>query len=841
MIVSWPNKIIDKYRLKENDTNQIRSGGYRFLFLYVLGDGGIKVTKAPLFFNSFVRWYYPLRWLILILLGLAIYAQTFGFEFVFDDDAFIVTNPYIRNFSQVYLIWHHFPLTRSVGIYSFALNYFFNQLHPWGYHLFNFIVHLLAAGLVWALARMLFKITKIPEDSFRREIPFMIAVLFLVHPCQTQAVTYISQRFESMATVFYLGTMYCYLRARVSMDRAHKIRLFGQAGLLTLAGILTKEVAVTVPAMMLAAEWILFPKKENKRIYIVLAVGGVLLYVLFSKLVHADLSIFLQSIPSQSHDGDVLTPSRYFLTQMRVFLTFLRLLVLPIHQNVDYDYPASSGLLHPPLTLVGLCVIGGIIFLIIKLRRDVPLIAFGLAWVLITFSINLAPRSNVIFEHKLYLISFGFFLTAVVFLSKLVHDRRTLVKILWCMITVLALVSYQRNKVWKDAFTLWNDAVRKSPHKARAYNNRGLSFENQGNFLKAISDFNKAIEIDPEFVKAYNNRGMAYGKQGNLSQAISDFNKANAKEDNSNQSVSYDKKNFYKLIAEYTKSIEMNPKNIEVNYYARGRIYLKLDKFIQAISDFNKAIEINPKYAEAYNYRGIAYGKQGNLSQANADFIKAKAYNNMPVNSASQGKLSEINSTHKEDYFNRGADSFDQGNVTLAISDYNKAIKMAPNDADAYNNRGSAYYIQGNFIQAIADLNEAISYYNKANKINHNYADAYYNRGLVYLHLDNFTQAISDFNQAIEMNPKDAMAYYNRGIAYYQQGRYNQAITDLTKVIELGSDIAQVRVYNTRASANYQLGNYEMAWKDVHKAEELGVFVDPKLISVLKEASGRDK
>ena len=92
----------------------------------------------------------------------------------------------------------------------------------------------------------------------------------------------------------------------------------------------------------------------------------------------------------------------------------MRLLVLPVHQNLDYDYPASTGLLHPPLTLVGAGVIlCFIIFLIFKLRRNFPLIAFGLAWILITFSINLAPRLNVIFEHKLYLISFGFFLVLV--------------------------------------------------------------------------------------------------------------------------------------------------------------------------------------------------------------------------------------------------------------------------------------------------------------------------------------------------------------------------------------------------------------------------------------------
>ena len=435
--------------------------------------------------------YYLLRWSVLVLIGLLIYGQTFSFGFVFDDSAFIVNNLYIKDFSRIPLIWHFFPMTRLMGMYSFALNYYFNQIHPQGYHIFNFIVHLAATGLVWALAGLLFKTIKwFPaQDRLSKELPFMIAVLFLVHPCQTQAVTYISQRFESMATVFYLGTMYCYLSARLAGDRVNKIRLFGLSGLLAVFGLMTKEVVITVPAMMLAGEWILFPKKDNKTLYIVLAVAGVLLYGLFTKMGQQGFSVFSQSVLSESHDGDMLTPARYVLTQMRVFLTFLRLLVLPIHQNLDYDYPVSTGLLSPPLTLVGLCVMGSMIGLIIKLRRSVPLIAFGLAWMLITFSANLAPRANVIFEHKLYLISFGFFVAAVAAVSMLSHRRTLVLGIVGCMIALLAMAAFQRNKVWKNDLVLWEDVVQKSPHKARPSNNFGFALDKEGQYTASHSSF----------------------------------------------------------------------------------------------------------------------------------------------------------------------------------------------------------------------------------------------------------------------------------------------------------------------------------------------------------------
>src|SRR6202041_1963030 len=112
-----------------------------------------------------------------------------------------------------------------------------------------------ATGLVWALAGELFKI-KAPKAH--PQLSFFIAALFLVHPCQTQAVTYVSQRFESMATVFYLASIYTYLRARTALSQRHKIILFLSSAALAVLGILTKEVAATLPLMIMAAEWILF-------------------------------------------------------------------------------------------------------------------------------------------------------------------------------------------------------------------------------------------------------------------------------------------------------------------------------------------------------------------------------------------------------------------------------------------------------------------------------------------------------------------------------------------------------------------------------------------------------
>ena len=563
------------------------------------------MIKFDILFDPSSRWYYPSRICILFFLGLAIYYQSFAFDFVFDDKMFIVNNPYIKDFKDIHLMWVSFPKTRLIGTYSFALNYFFGQLDPRGYHIFNFVIHWLTTGLVWALTRTLFKVTGwlSSDGCLREELPFIIALLFLVHPCQTQAVTYISQRFESMAAMFYFAAIYCYLQGRIASINKHKIFFLAAAGLLAFLGILTKETAATIPAMVLAVELIIlnkyplnFKKFSTGQLYLLITILGLIFIFLFLKIVRLNFGMYLHyTAPSESHDGDMITSGKYVLTQMRVFLTFLRLLIFPVHQTLDYDYPLSTGLLHPPLTLVGLGLIGFIIFLIIRLRQQWPLIAFGLAWILITFSINTAPRINVIFEHKLYLISFGFFLAAVSALSTVIKDRRILLGVLITFIALLSLVSYQRNHVWKNELTLWNDIVVKSPHKARPYNYRGVAYSNNGDLDCAVSDFTRSIEIDPKLVESYNDRAGVYFKQGKLDLAIADYNKA----------------------------IEIEPTLI-VPYFNRGLLYINRGDFTQAISDFTKVVEIKPKFIPAYTMLAELYCQLKEYDKAWAYIYKIK-------------------------------------------------------------------------------------------------------------------------------------------------------------------------------------------------------------------------
>ncbi len=539
-----------------------------------------------------------LCWLVILIFGLAIYGQTFGFGFVFDDHAFIVTNAYIKNIDNLPSLWQSFPMTRLVGMYSFAFNYAISQLNPYGYHVFNFIVHLIATGLVWAVADTLFRITERDKQfqDRRRTLPFIVALIFLVHPCQTQAVTYITQRFESMSTVFYLGAVYSYIRARLAPAGLRRVCLFILCGISTALGIMTKETSVTIPLMILAAEWILFKSFRNinsVRVGI-FACGGIIFIALFMKLARVGLNVFIQPVLSESHDGDVLTPFNYALTQMRVFLTFTRLFVFPGHQNLDYDYPMSTGLFSPPLTVAGIALIGLIVWLIARWRHRFPLIAFGGAWVLVSFAINMVPRSNVIFEHKMYLISFGFILSVVVGMSMIVRDRRYLMVLFSGIIIVLAVTSFIRNQVWRNEMSLWEDIVRKSPRKARAHANLGRVYGDLNRLDDALRCLNASININPNDDRTYLNRGVIHKRLGMQVKALDDFNNA----------------------------IAINP-NYFPTYIRRAGVYMEQHRYNAALDDLSYAMRLEPNHEDAYVQRGLLWMQVGRLELARKDFKQA--------------------------------------------------------------------------------------------------------------------------------------------------------------------------------------------------------------------------
>jgi tetratricopeptide (TPR) repeat protein len=186
-----------------------------------------------------------------------------------------------------------------------------------------------------------------------------------------------------------------------------------------------------------------------------------------------------------------------------------------------------------------------------------------------------------------------------------------------------------------------------------------------------------------------------------------------------------------------------------------------------------------------------------------------------------------------EEAVERGIEYYKQEQDEEAINEFNKAIEIDPNCAEAYYNRGKA--------EEFDYADQAIADYSKAIKLNPNYVEAYNWRGMAYeLDKKNYDQAIADFTRAIEINPNYINAYVNRGTAYNSKKEYDKAIADDTRVIEMEPNNPK-HYSDSRAWAYYGKGDYDKAWADVHKAESLGGSIDRDFLEKLKKASGREK
>jgi len=279
--------------------------------------------------------------LFLTLLASLIYSNTFSASFQFDDNYNIVDHSWIKNLSNLL----DFSGSRYVGYLSFALNYHFGQLHVFGYHLVNLLIHITNGFLVYFFVLLLLRIPS-PHPSrltpHASGIALVTALLFVAHPIQTQAVTYIVQRFTSLATLFYLLAVVLYLKWRLAVPESrHRSLYYAGALLSTVLAMKTKEIAFTLPFMLILIEAVFFGSFTRKQWIALIP------FLLTLAIIPISRAGAIGEGERFARETIEISRLDYLLTQFRVILTYLRLLIFPVHQNLDYDYPISHSLWEP--------------------------------------------------------------------------------------------------------------------------------------------------------------------------------------------------------------------------------------------------------------------------------------------------------------------------------------------------------------------------------------------------------------------------------------------------------------------------------------------------------------
>jgi len=346
-----------------------------------------------------------------------------------------------------------------------------------------------------------------------------VAMVFVSHPIQTQAVTYIVQRLTSMVSLFYLLSLVLYIKARIHYDQgdSRHIHFYVASIIAALFAMFTKEISVTLPICILACEYFFFStsfKKIYRRISylwpMLLTFPIVpLTYILTRKGMIQDVGLAAET--------DTISRVDYLLTQLNVMGTYLRLLFLPINQSIDYDYPIAHSLFEPT-TFASLLLLSSLIILTLILFRRFRPISFGIFWFFLTLLVesSVIPIRDVIFEHRLYLPSVGIFLSATVFIFHYLWHRPKIVFALFALVISLSsLATINRNIIWKEKVLLWNDAAKKAPNKSRVWINRGVGYSDLNKKEMALRDYNHAKKIDKNHPYPYLNRGNIYLSQGN--------------------------------------------------------------------------------------------------------------------------------------------------------------------------------------------------------------------------------------------------------------------------------------------------------------------------------------
>jgi len=432
------------------------------------------------------------------------------------------------------------------------------------------------------------------------------AVLFLTHPIQTSAVTYIAQRSTLLASICYLSALLAYIHYRLN----HKISFYLLSLGVALLGVFCKPIIITLPFVIILYEvYFLRSKAERLKIgaivpyFLIVLIVPILLMLLKFRTIDVSLLAFV------TKETDTISRWPYLLTQFNVIVKYIQLLFVPLGQNLDYDFPIARSFLEFPtwisfLAIISLLTIG------IRLFNRHRLISFGIFWFFLTLSLesSIFPIADVIFEHRLYLPIVGWVIALSVTIIYIFRSSKTQQSIFIIMIAMCSMFTFQRNLLWSDRIAFLEDIAHKSPRKPRAYLNLGRAYIEHRQYDLALQALNTALILNPRYAQAYLNRGVVYEIFNQSEQALHDYEEA------------------IKIIPDYEKS-----------FYNIGSIYSKEQKYDEAIKYFSKAIELRPDLVESYNARGSMYGIKGQHDLALEDFNRALVID--PQNKAALNNL----------------------------------------------------------------------------------------------------------------------------------------------------------------------------------------------------------
>ena len=733
--------------------------------------------------QAFSRWSIRLAAGLIVLAATAAYSNSLQCPLIFDDTHDIVENVSIRH---LWPIWGVFVVQshgqaalhgRPVVNLSLAFNYATAGLKPLHYHLTNLLVHVLAGLTLFGIMRRTLLLPSLGQRFAGVATPLALAValIWTLHPLQTGAVTYVTQRYESMMGLFYLLALYAAIRCGTSEHPGPWAVVSVTTALLALG---CKEVAVSIPIVILLYDraFLAGSFREAWRRRLWLYVGLAAAWAPFAVLL-------LSSSGRSSFSGYGLpvTWIEYARSQFGVILHYLRLSFWPCPLVLDYRWPVARtvGQIVPAaVVIVGLAAVTG--YALIRW----PKWGFLGVW----FFLILAPTSSVLpildlaFEHRMYLPLAAVVAGVVVggyLVGQRVADRARVsrpglqaatVLLLILAGAVLGILTFQRNADYRSDLSIWEDTVVKAPDNERVRYNLGNALANRGRADEAVAQYEKALEIRPDYAEAHNNLGSVLARRGWTDEAMAHFQQA----------------------------LEIDSDCADA-HYDLGLALANRGRIDEAIVRFQKALELKPDYADARNDLGTALAKSGRVDEAAAEYRKAL----------------ELKPDHAEAHNNLGFVLARRGRVDEALAEHQKALELKPDYAEAHNNLGIALAGRGRF-------DEAAAHFHKALELKPDYADARTNLDIARSDREEIVKALAGRRELLRSHPNDVAVLNDT--AWVLATNPNASIRNGTEAVELAQRALELSggrepaVFGTLAAAQAEAGRFAEAVETAQRA-----------------------
>jgi tetratricopeptide (TPR) repeat protein len=720
--------------------------------------------KAQALKDSFFAKVFPPA--VLVFLTGLMYWPSLKYPFQFDDIANIAKRFSIRT-ENSFSVWA--SNTRWVGDWLNNLNYRLGGFDPFWYRAFNLVIHL-SAGIVvffltYALCNLLEKKSFFVNNALY--ISFTTAGLFLLHPVQTQTVSYVIQaRQEGLASLFVLMTLLAYIK---TMTASHRTARLAYGSWFVLAALLsrgTKELVIVLPFLMLLVEWFFVAQEDwhvfKKRFAIGAAIAGVvLLAVLYQHSWSFLKDVLSFNATTVNNRGNILTPDpftiitpwMYFISELRVLVHYLAIFFWPFGISVEYDWKIASGFFTPQV-IVPAIILSALFGMVIRFlwRKEHVIVTFGLIW----FYLVIAPRSTIIAspelvcDYKTYLASYGVLFMLGVWLVQAAHkiaenlkDRalwlvssEAQMALLSLMLLTIGVGAHERNKVWSTAVAFWEDNARKAPGKARVHNNLGVALSEAGRYDESVPLYYKAISLDGYYADPYSNLAVAYSMQNKIDDAIQAL------------------RNAIHIFPEYPEA-----------YNNLGTLLLQKGSKQEAEAALHAAVKLRPYYGKAHYNIARLHEERGEL-ELSWESLKRAVEGDLDV---------------AEVYFKYGQMSLKLKKYDYAANAFEWIINKGEGQDQVWFNLANSYYMMERKDEARGIYERLV----KSNPLDPRYA---YNLAEAHFARNEFEQACELFKRVATLPQPIPASFFRVANCYERMKQSDEAIKWLASLQALNAD-----------------------------------------------------